>query len=401
MSIDHEPRIQELYSKLTVDYLKECAKNDKINEWNSLYLEYLHLASGLYNDETCPIIDEQQENRSYNGRDTIIDSCLMNRSEFQRPNFYNANLNCLNLEKVILRWADLKYALFSNSRIFDVDFSHADIAFSHFVMVSLDCVNFSKANLQKVIFRELHAQNIFFTEAYLADIEGEKAEISNADFTGAILEKADLEGAIITDSQFKQALLSKAIFHQADLTESKFLYAELLDTIFIEANLTKSNFRFAEVNGGTIFEGIIIDDNTDFTGVGLSNVRIGPKDRVRLEKNIRKKHWEEWYTTHLVLSYPVKLFWWLSDYGTSCKRCLASFVGLILFAFIVNLILTQSMSPDIAELFANTVLALFGVGDPGLEGIARLWQVVYVVSGYFLLAVLISRFAIMFQNTSP
>ncbi len=314
---------------------------------------------------------------------------------------YNANLSYLNLEKVILRWADLKFSLFSNSQIFDVDFSHADIAYSHFVTVSLDYVNFSKANLQKVYFRHFHAQNIFFTEANLGEIEGEKAEISNADFDGAILKKADFDGAIITKSQFKQAFLSKTIFHQADLTESKFLYAELLDTIFIKANLTKTNFCFAEVNGGTIFEGIIIDDDTDFTGVGLSNVRISPKERVRLEKNIRKKHWEEWYTTHIGLSYPVRLFWWLSDYGSSCKRCLMSFVGLIVLAFIVNFVLTQSTSPDITELFANTVLALFGVGDPGLEGIARLWQVVYVVSGYFLLAVLISRFAIMFQNTSP
>jgi len=401
MSIDHEPRVQELYSKLTVDYLKECAKNDKIDEWNALYLEYLCLSSGLYNDETCPIIDEQQENRSYEVRDNIIDSFLMTKSEFQRPNLYNANLSYLNLEKVILRWADLTYSLFSNSQMFNVDFSHADIAYSHFVMVSLDCVNFSKANLQKVFFGELHAQNIFFTEANLGEIEGKKAEISNADFTGAILEKADFEGAIITKSQFKQAFLAKTIFHQADLTESKFLYAELLNTIFIEANLTKTNLRFAEVNGGTIFDGIIIDDDTDFTGIGLSNVRISPKERVGLEKNIRKKHWEEWYTTHIGLSCPVKLFWWLSDYGTSCKRCLASFAGLIVLAFIVNFFLTRSMSPNIAELFANTVLALFGVGDPGLMGLAQLWQVVYVVAGYFLLAVLISRFAIMFQNTSP
>ena len=59
------------------------------------------------------------------------------------------------------------------------------------------------------------------------------------------------------------------------------------------------------------------------------------------------------------------------------------------------------MSPDVAELFANTVLALFGVGNPGLEGIAWLWQVLYVISGYFLLSVLIARFAIMFQNMSP
>ncbi len=83
MLIDHEPRIQELYCKLTVDYLKECAKNDKIDEWNALYLEYLCLSSGLYNDKNYPIIDEQKENRTYKIPDNVIDSFLMTRSEFQ------------------------------------------------------------------------------------------------------------------------------------------------------------------------------------------------------------------------------------------------------------------------------------------------------------------------------
>lgn len=421
MSIDHEPRIQELYSKLTVDYLKECAENDKIDEWNAQYLEYLHLASGFYKNRNYPSLEEQKEDSSFKFSDDMIDLESKNMAWIKRPNFNYADFSGLNLKNVMLRMADLefvkfldsplqnarfaganlKHALFIKSQLRGVDFTRTELEYATFSNICLDEVNFSWANLNGVIFIKFQGKNLRFLGTDLSLAQGHIVSIRNTYFNGANLNKANFENAIIINSQFKLAKLVETNFHKADLTECTFPYTILIDTVFIKANLTKTNFYFAEVNGGTIFEGIIIDDDTDFTGVGLSNVRISPIDKVRLEKNIRKKHWEEWYTTHIVLSYPARLFWWLSDYGSSCKRCLLSFVGLIVLAFIVNFVLTQSTSPDIAELFANTVLALFGVGDPGLEGTARLWQVVYVISGYFLLAVLISRFAIMFQNMSP
>jgi len=421
MSIDHEPRIQELYSKLTVDYLKECAENDKIDEWNAQYLEYLHLASGFYKNRNYPSLEEQKEDSSFKFSDDMIDLESKNMAWIKRPNFNYADFSGLNLKNVMLRMADLEFVTFSDStlqnakfaganlkyakfireQLSDVDFTYAELVSALFSSVTLDEVNFSWANLTSARFVKFQAKKLFFSGTNLLKISGNEVTIQDAFFIWANLNKANLEEAVITNSRLVQVNLLEANLHKADLTESTFAYAELLDTNFIKANLTKTNFHYSEVNGSTIFEGIIIDENTDFTGVGLSNIRISPIDKVRLEKNIRKKHWEEWYTTHIVLSYPARLFWWLSDYGSSCKRCLLSFVGLIVLAFIVNFVLTQSTSPDIAELFANTVLALFGVGDPGLEGTARLWQVVYVISGYFLLAVLISRFAIMFQNMSP
>lgn len=38
-----EERGQELYNKLNSEYLIECAKNNRIQEWNADYLEYLQL----------------------------------------------------------------------------------------------------------------------------------------------------------------------------------------------------------------------------------------------------------------------------------------------------------------------------------------------------------------------
>jgi len=248
----------------------------------------------------------------------------------------------------------------------------------------------------------------------------------------AHLEGAGFWGGDLKMANFFDAHLEGARFPGAHLEGVYFSEAHLEGTNFDEAHLEGAKIIYTVVDGETLFTNNSIDDKTNFTGTGLSATRIDPNLRTRLERNIREMQWRKWYNkpkispsrflkkifgkkeeveeeqecksslTDRVLINPfVRLFWWLSDYGTSCKRCLLSFVGLIAFAFCVNLVLTQQISPDVTELFANTVLALFGVGDPGLEGFARLLQVVYVISGYFLLSVLISRFAIMFQNMSP
>jgi len=224
------------------------------------------------------------------------------------------------------------------------------------------------------------------------------------DFREAISRGVSFTGAHLEGACFWEAHLEGADFRNAHLEGAEFLMAHLEGVIFLETHLERARFEYAIVDGETLFIENSIDKNTNFTGTALSSTRIDPSLRTRLERNIREMQWRNWYDSTLfarLLTPFVQLFWWVSNYGTSCKRCLLSFGGLILFAFVINFVLTQHLSPDIAELFANTVLALFGVGDPGLEGIARLWQVVYVISGYFLLAVLISRFAIMFQNMSP
>ncbi|HJJ98788.1 MAG TPA: hypothetical protein O0X23_01060 [Methanocorpusculum sp.] len=38
-----------------------------------------------------------------------------------------------------------------------------------------------------------------------------------------------------------------------------------------------------------------INEETDFTGVGLSGSRVDPKLRTQFLRNIRKIQWEKWY----------------------------------------------------------------------------------------------------------
>jgi len=384
-----EERGQELYSKLNSEYLIECAENERIGEWNAQYLEYLAL----------------EWNRLYPKRDwdpkNVVD--LVKRdSQLIRPNFSGTDFREAISRGVCFKDAHIEGALLSG------------------------------AHLEGADLRVTYFEGADFFEAHLERAHLNGAHLNGAEFIGGHLEEANFEGAHFKDTEFLWAHLNGAEFMLTRLEGANFEGATLEGAEFLWAHLEGADFTYAIVNGETLFVTRFIDKNTDFTGTALSATRIDPILRTRLERNIREMQWRKWYDKQkfspweflkksfgkkeetekkqecksslfdrLLINPFVKLFWWLSDYGTSCKRCLVSFGGLIVLAFIVNLVLTQHLSPDIAELFANTVLALFGVGDPGLEGIARLWQVVYVISGYFLLAVLISRFAIMFQNMSP
>jgi hypothetical protein len=182
------------------------------------------------------------------------------------------------------------------------------------------------------------------------------------------------------------------------------------------ANLKKAKFNRAIVDDSTIIAGVtlikesdqiaknvdeMIDDETDFSGVALSTARIDPDIRTRLDRNIRNKHWEEWYSQHRVLKIPVQGFWDLSGYGTTCVPCIVAFAVLIVAMYIIYSVLSPCHLTFCPELLGNTILATFGIGDPGMHGWGRLLVAFQAICGYFLLSVLITRFAVMFQSLSP
>ena len=111
----------------------------------------------------------------------------------------------------------------------------------------------------------------------------------------------------------------------------------------------------------------------------------------------------KWYDQHVDMQDPVRLFWWLSDYGTSSTRCIGAFALLILAACVIYFFITGAAIADIPQLFADTILATFGFGSlfDQLTGPIRLLLAAHVLAGYFLLAVLITRFAVMFQSLTP
>ncbi|RBQ25466.1 MAG: hypothetical protein ALMCE001_02230 [Methanocorpusculum sp. MCE] len=375
--MDKRPEVwnQELYEKLSFDFLIECAENKRIDEWNALYLEYL----------------ESEWKRLYPKRewDTENVFALVKRdSEFNRPNFSSKD------------------------------------------------------------FQEAISRGVRFIGIHLE---------------GAIICLTDLKGA-----NFEGAHLEVANFVGADLKKANFLMAYLEGADFMFAHLDEAQFIYTIVDGETLFTENTIDKHTDFTGTALSATRIDPNLRTRLVRNIREIHWEKWYekpkfylylgkiskilwdmwcilhpvtndTPNLnskkikdeqhkwetkgsfidtIINSFVRLFWCLTDYGSSTIRVIGIFFAWnILWAFIYQFVLPLQSSPilenasttilntpDIVTAVMQTNLMVFSITDLATEGLdypAFICVTIHIVIGYFILAALITRLGIMFQNLSP
>ncbi len=259
----------------------------------------------------------------------------------------------------------------------------------------------------------------------------------------------DFKNAIRKEAYFSSAHLEGANFPGAHLEEVDFSDACLYGSNFLDAHLEGALFNIAIVNGETLFAENTLDKKTDFTGTSLSSARIDPNIRTQLERNIRQIHWEEWYEkpklypalakikNALIVKFSarkspekkkwetkrcwvdriinafVRTFWWISNYGSSTKRIIAVFFGWnILWAFIYYYLLPfllgiNTTVLNVSNIWAallQTNLMMFSITDLATEGLdilPMLFVTIHIVVGYFILAALITRLGIMFQNLSP
>ena len=336
---------------------------------------------------------------------------------------FNLEIQDAKLENILLTRANINFARFSNVKMFQANLEYARCA----------GIVISDSDL-----REANLSNSYFAACNITDTCLNQAIANSADFSYARVTRCSISGGEECDAytisfariqeiepdsfktsfdnvDFSHTKFTNVIFAGADLSKSTFTHSILKNVDFTSADLKGCNFQYSDTDSATLFtwnqEGTVrlhdmIDENTDFTGVALSATRINPNLKTALEKNIRMKYWNNWYEEHKIASPIIKLFWWISDYGTTSVRALYSFLGLNFFAFIIYMHLKwneiseypEDMINSIFELFGNTLLTMFGLGNVGLTGVAVLLTAVHVISGYFILAILVTRFAIMFQS---
>ncbi len=136
--------------------------------------------------------------------------------------------------------------------------------------------------------------------------------------SGANLKKANLAGAILKQTNLYDTNLQKVNLIFANLHKAKLSGANLQKADLSGANLLHTFARFAEVDGGTVIMECVIDQATDFTGVGLDSARIAPPLKTALLNNIRKMQWTAWmkkgtWWQRALKFLTVKPFWHLSD----------------------------------------------------------------------------------------
>jgi hypothetical protein len=289
--------------------------------------------------------------------------------------------------------------------------------------VLLEKADLIGAKLQGADLRKANLQCANLGEACLQNAELEFANLQGIGFISAKLQHAKLIGAKLQGASLGDTHLQGANLKWADLRGAK-----LSTTSMAGADCT-----FAIVDGETLLaNGCIVDDKTDFTGVGLSSARIEPGLKTRLESNIRRKRWESWCRMHF-WRWPALLFWWTSDYGRSTARIAKTFFAVALFfaalywvsglrgldaasngglepGVVSKLFVADGMPlpphivPVRALYFSIVTMTTLGFGDICANP-CSLWGhillIVQALLGYLLLAALVTRLAVLFTGSGP
>lgn len=335
---------EELYDKLSFEYLIACAQTNRIGEWNLAYDKYLKSewemifpdeeydpknigklidnVSGFvrpvfqFKDISEAILNKANFSNAHlegadfsyahlkgaNFRNTHLEgTCFINvcldEAKFLFAHLKGAHFDQAHIERATFCKADLSGANLSNSTLIGTDFSEAHIEKANFMYSNLEGAFFRNAHLQGSTFQEAHLKGIHFSQSHLENTEFNNADLTDANLSDAHLQDTEFYNAQLKGAIFNNSHLERANFNLARLDGADFLSSKLEDAVFYLARLDGARFNHSYIEGadfrytmvrGTQFIEVIIDDKTDFTGTYLAELLIHPNLRKHLERNIRK-----------------------------------------------------------------------------------------------------------------
>jgi uncharacterized protein YjbI with pentapeptide repeats len=284
--------------------------------------------------------------------------------------------------------------------------------------------NTPEVYLCKAKFNNAHLEGAQLYFAHMEGAELHETHLEKAQLLFAHFDNSFLLGVHLEDANLMCAKLQNSNVCSAHLEHSNFIDSHLQGSEFDNACLIGAKFQKARVDGSTSFCYCKVDRETDFREVGIESVRIDPATRQLLECNIRRKNWEEWYERHPKQKWPVRLFWWISDYGNSSSRIIKVFLTSA-FAFALVYYLWGVISPPgiVDYLFVDSdkvpiawwlvplraihfSVVIMTVGFTNMYANPHsFWAHILVgfqmILGFVLLGALVTRFAILFTAGGP
>ena len=375
-----EEKAERTFSQEQYDMLMRCSKSKDITEWNKWRKK---------NPEEKVLLREAD----------------LGGASLTEANLEGAELSKINLEGAGLVGANLQGARLTGANLEGVDLVRANLEGAYLSRSNLQGARLFGANLQGIYLVGANLEGIYLTGANLKG-----ADLARANLQVAHLSETNLQGARLFGANLEGSYLSRANLEGAD---------------FSRANLKGADFSVAIVSGGTLFWECTVDRKTKFEGVGLENTRICPRLKQLLECNIRRMNWEEWYKKHPKLTWLVKLFWSISDYGLSAGRTVAIFfMAAFLFAIIYylwgllappgivenlfidcNQVKVQWWLVPLRTLYFSIVTqTTLGFGDMYARAQSVSGHILLslqVLLGYVLLGALVTRFAVLFTAGGP
>lgn len=352
-----------------------------------------------------------------------------------------------NLSEFYLKDANFDYAHFEYTDCISACCKNAS-----FVKAHCENANFSCACCNEAKFYGTHCEKASFVHACCEGANFDGSYCSDASFMGAHCEGATFIQSHCIGTHFLCAHCERVNFGSANCQDANFFYTNCQRTIFSNTNCNGTNFCASRFNSETIFFGCKIDDKTNLSCTSLSSIMIEPGKRAKLEQNIRKFYWNDWFGTPIkckisdiqrmtfypnkedhhdttfwrkIYTFPVRLFWLISDYGYSTGRILWLFLFFIFFFATI-----YTACPEVLQLgdgkplfshnigigtrfcqmltFATSTMVTLGFSNINVAapcGILNGWGMLIVtlnlMVGYFMLAVLVTRLAVLFQTLAP
>lgn len=380
----------------------------------------------------------------------VGDPCVIDLSSAR---ICGVDLNDADLRHVNLSGAHLKGTKLVNAKLSYADLTEAHLEGAFLNSATLHGTHLRSAQLESACFRGADLEGAHLNHAIVDGTDFLRATLTGADFSHVRCVgegKTDFTRAILCGATLDRSVLPKAIFEHANLTsvkaesaswtEANLSYGDISSAELKSVDLRDVTCQYAIVNGATLIDSnCIVGRHTDFSGTGLSSIRIPPELLAELEYNIRRVNWGNFYKHRRLLGLPWRLFWLTSDYGKSTGRIVFAFI-LTSFVFaVVYLIPTPSPSwfpewlpqfecePIVANLdsyetesgeklrieggklwlrsfyFSIVTMTTLGFGDmhanpSGYWG--HILIALQVILGYVLLGALITRLAILFQSKS-
>jgi uncharacterized protein YjbI with pentapeptide repeats len=309
-----EPKADD--KEALVKFLISCAKEEKIDKWNSWREKHI-----------LKEIDLSKEDFSgLNLSLANLQACDLNFCNFSESRLEGVNFTLSKLEGSILKDADLTEANLSNSNCMGVDFEHstlvlanvtnADITGANLKGCDLSATNFKNASLKGADLENTKLKGTIFSEADLrvANLTGidihstifDGVSLTGTNLTGsnlngidltdlnlvgtnlqnANLQNANLDAMYLSGNSFAGANLSGASLVKANLERSDFSRAKLIGTDFSDAKMSGANLNRANLEGayckGVDFEEASFEEanleGADMRVANLSNANLGGAD---------------------------------------------------------------------------------------------------------------------------
>lgn len=343
-------------------------------------------------------------------------------------------------ETISLEACDISHQHFKNFSFKGIIFDQANFQDTIFEKCAMDGCQFKEIRGYDTKFIEAQLTSSFFNYASFSICSFLACDLRFCDFTRAKIHQTHIEDSKLQHGIFIRASLKRSIFKNNTVTDSNFRNCEILD-----CDLSGSTFESCIVDGGTLIWSCSYDEFTNFTGVGLSNLRIEPSLKSSFSCNIRRLWWKNWYKEkkqeilpvgytfrekpwkyikskimyflRLFVHLIIKAFWWITDYGSSTIRLLIMFFATTLGHAIIYFLFPASTGDVILNgggslllrfvrslYFSIVIMTSVGFGDISASETMIFGHVIMMVQsllGYVLLGAFLVRIGILFQGEFP